>query len=315
MGLSRWRWIQNNPAKFVNLLRRAGYADEDIQLLCDRKKPLDFTTVDEYKECVTDLNAVGHKIMRRTKLTDIQFIQQGSSCLGFSTNPCKGRRFTPTHVYGETSDTDFRFTAKGMEDFIKKCAAEGKDVAPRPGATHVLAPHQAPALFPEIAAFSKKWAPRVRAKAEHVQFTVVIEPDHAFFRAKLWDLPLHHVLKYYGSTGHHAWDAKSGPREMGRMERWSSSNLMKERRSKSGSFKKTEPKMSDREKAAIEKATKAKTPEKQAGPGAPRRSNSRTSNNSASRDQVRRSNSRTSNNSASRDQVRRQGSGKSDAAA
>jgi len=305
--LSRWRWIQANPEKYVNLLRMKGYSDDDIQMLCDRKKPLDFETVEDYKECVDDIERMGKDICRRTKMKDIQFIQQGSSCLGFSTNPVKGRRFIPTHAYHSGSDTDFRFTATGIQDYIQKCAEEGKDVTTREGAEHILAPHKAVPLFPEIEKFSEKWAPRLRAKAKHVQFSTVVDPDHAFFRAKLWDLPQSHHLIYYGSTGTHMWDKAKEPRALGKMEKWGSgANVRRKssgsvKRSTSGSFKAEDKDAGDETKSPTVTRT-----------------NSRTSNNSQeqirrtpsgnSRGQVRKTNSRTSNTN-SREQIRRTPSG------
>merc|ERR1712061_369811 len=106
-------------------LRKAGFEDTDIQLCMRREKPLDFVSMEEYVECKADLMQAAARIEKRTGITHIRFVQQGSSVTGFSTNPLKGERFVPTHLYHAGSDTDFRLTGEGIEKALEQIIADG----------------------------------------------------------------------------------------------------------------------------------------------------------------------------------------------
>ena len=186
--LARWNWVQTNPGRWINMLRRAGYSDADIDLCNSRAKPLDFFSLDDYEECKADLRAAAAAIEARCGISNARFIQQGSSCTGFSTNPFKGLRYMPTHIYHESSDTDFRFIGVGVADAVAAATARGVHVDVRPGAG-VLKPSSAPHVFPELQTVSDKWSSRVRGKSSCLQFTVVLEPDSEGSKVKKWDLP------------------------------------------------------------------------------------------------------------------------------
>ena len=187
--MARWHWVQHHPVRWINMLRRAGFPDEDIDMCNARTKPLDFYSLADYEECKEDLRAAAKAIETRCGVKAAHFVQQGSSCTGFSTNPFKGLRFIPTHIYHDDSDTDFRLIGEGMRQAVDAAAKGGVHVIERPGAG-VLKPSNGPEIFPELRAVSDKWSPRVRGKSSQMQFTIVIDPDSAAARPKLWDLPV-----------------------------------------------------------------------------------------------------------------------------
>lgn len=187
--MARWHWVQANSVRWINMLRRAGFPDEDIDMCNARSKPLDFLSLADYEECKEDLRAAAKAIEARCGVKAAHFIQQGSSCTGFSTNPFKGLRFIPTHVYHDTSDTDFRVIGEGMRTAVDDAAKGGVHVIERPGAG-VLKPSCGPEVFPELKAVSDKWSLHVRGKSSSLQFTIVLDPESDAARPKLWDLPV-----------------------------------------------------------------------------------------------------------------------------
>lgn len=96
---TRWQWVKDNPHDFVNLMRHMEFTDESIQAMIDRDRPLDFKSRADFEECTNDLSDCAAKIKERTGITNMRFIQQGSSITGYSSNPRKGERFTPNYLY------------------------------------------------------------------------------------------------------------------------------------------------------------------------------------------------------------------------
>lgn len=185
----RWIWSQKHPSKWINMLRNAGLEDTDIQLCLLRAKPFDFFSLEDYTECKTDLMRVAARIEKRTGVTGIRFVQQGSSITGYSSNPLKGERYVPTHLYHAGSNTDFRLTCEGIEKVIEQVIADGGKVDQHEGFP-ILYPHSAQVVFPELEDISRKWKSRLRGEANHIQFTIVIDSKYQGFPPNLWDLPI-----------------------------------------------------------------------------------------------------------------------------
>ena len=89
---TRWDWLQQNGATYVNMLRVSNHPDENIQQCLDGKRPLCFTNKVIYKEFIKDLRLLKKSLEAETSLTNVRFVQTGSSVPGFSNNTFKGVR-------------------------------------------------------------------------------------------------------------------------------------------------------------------------------------------------------------------------------
>ena len=139
--------------------------------------------MEDYHECLQDLKDLGDVLQRRTK-HPITFIQQGSSCVGFSTNPLKGRRFLPTHVYQEeTSDTDFRFFGTGLAKIAEEGGYRSTSYWNKYG---VMKPKWTTHIFPETRSFIQKWTPRIRGR--RIQLIPILRAN-TLCTLQPWDLP------------------------------------------------------------------------------------------------------------------------------
>ena len=117
----RWDWMQSHPDIYVNMLRVCNHKDENIQACLDGKRSLSFTNPDLYREFTLDLSDLKQSIERETELQNVRFVQAGSSVAGFSNNPNKGFRDTPSKITDVSkSDVDIVLVAKGVKEFIER---------------------------------------------------------------------------------------------------------------------------------------------------------------------------------------------------
>lgn len=133
---TRWDWLQQNGATYVNMLRVSNHPDENIQQCLDGKRPLCFTNKVIYKEFIKDLRLLKKSLEAETSLTNVRFVQTGSSVPGFSNNPFKGVRDRPSKITDvSNSDVDVVIVADGVKDYIAKLKAEGNAIKEYPCTT------------------------------------------------------------------------------------------------------------------------------------------------------------------------------------
>merc|ERR1711924_317937 len=133
-----------------------------------------------------------HQRIWTAPVNNIRFIQQGSSCTGFSTSPLKGLRYVPTHVYHKQSDTDFRMVSDGMEGYLewyRQTQPNGDFIIKIREGLNMLHPESAAEVFPELNAFSEEWRHKIRSRPHPIQFTVLAQDRHFMNHPFLWDLP------------------------------------------------------------------------------------------------------------------------------
>jgi len=123
---ARWDWLHNNKEKYVNILRVCGFEDAAIQLCLDGKRPLNFTSEEIHRELVHDLAELKTKLETEANLTDVRFVQTGSSVPGFSTNPFKGFAKRPSKITcPHSSDADLVIVANGWENYTAENTKKG----------------------------------------------------------------------------------------------------------------------------------------------------------------------------------------------
>lgn len=115
----RWEWVQTNPEEYINLLRKAGLSDESISAMSTRKFPLGFKDEEQYERYRSDLFKTLQQISNNSGIIGFRVIQQGSYITGYSSNPRKGDRTLPNHIFGKNSDLDLRITARNLDEYFK----------------------------------------------------------------------------------------------------------------------------------------------------------------------------------------------------
>lgn len=126
--LNRYAWLQDeaNLQVFINILRVSGVTDIAIQAMCDGLRPLNFTE-SAYAEFCTSLDLLGRKLEEEFGWRNVRFMQSGSSVLGYSSNPLKGKRDEPSKITDNTkSDVDIAIIGDGVGDWAKKWYEQGK---------------------------------------------------------------------------------------------------------------------------------------------------------------------------------------------
>eukprot|EP00966_Prymnesium_polylepis_P197027 4565589-Prymnesium_polylepis.2 len=61
----RWEWAVANSPIFVNMLRVMGHSDENIQAMCDGRRPLAFPEPTQYDDFCADLHTLGADIEKQ----------------------------------------------------------------------------------------------------------------------------------------------------------------------------------------------------------------------------------------------------------
>eukprot|EP01124_Arcella_intermedia_P013322 TRINITY_DN19740_c0_g1_i1.p2 TRINITY_DN19740_c0_g1~~TRINITY_DN19740_c0_g1_i1.p2 ORF type:complete len:255 (-),score=28.56 TRINITY_DN19740_c0_g1_i1:31-795(-) len=114
----RWEWAQGNQWKYINALRLAQFSDENIQDMCNARRPLCFPSAALYEEFCASLGELAERVEKEMGWRNVRFVQTGSSVVGFSTNPLKGVADRPTRITSvEKSDLDVVIVAE-MGDFL-----------------------------------------------------------------------------------------------------------------------------------------------------------------------------------------------------
>jgi len=189
----RWDWVQANPKKYVNLMRKAGMDDIKIQNCLDRTCPLDFKDPAQYQELQGSLRELGRKLYKT--ITDagvkvphpvFRVIQQGSSIPGYSSNPRKGQRYVPNYLYDpkKGSDTDIRVYLAGLDEYVKILEKNGTVVQTKSVYPHMVEPNNAHVVFPELGAWIYEW--QIKLDTE-VQVTLNMKPNDPAFEPNEWD--------------------------------------------------------------------------------------------------------------------------------
>ncbi|MCP3940677.1 MAG: hypothetical protein GY710_04250 [Desulfobacteraceae bacterium] len=177
---ARWLWVQNHPEDYVNLLRKAGITDKAISAMSERKYPLGFSNQDQYDTYVMELINVMQTIEKKYNIHKIRVVQQGSYITGYSSNPRKGSRKLPDHIFHKESDLDFRMSGVGIGIYIKTLKKKPKawDDAP-----NLLYPDSVGEVFPEVQFFLEKWASII---GRQIQATIDTDPGPEF-EPNPWD--------------------------------------------------------------------------------------------------------------------------------
>jgi len=196
----RWEWVQNNPEKYVNLMRKGGMKDERIQDCLNGTCPLDFADPAQFQKCQGSLRELGRKLHKiitdagvKVEHPVFRVIQQGSSIPGYSSNPRKGRRYVPNYLYDATkgSDTDFRVVLSGLKEYVQILRTKG--TASRPGPIKIetksvypdmVEPDSAAKVFPELGAWIEEWQKIMKTE---IQITMNMKSDDPAFEPKEWD--------------------------------------------------------------------------------------------------------------------------------
>lgn len=127
LQFARWRWACENVQTFVNVLRCAGFGDENIQNMFDGT-PLCFRSVGAYAELRAALATLKGEIEAEVGWQNVSFIITGSSVPGFSQNPCKGVADRPTKITSATgSDVDISICAMGVNDTMLERKRRGEE--------------------------------------------------------------------------------------------------------------------------------------------------------------------------------------------
>ena len=180
----RWDWIQSMPTEYLIALQQTpGILPDDVVDLIKGNRPLGFSSNLQYNQFTSELKEAFQKISRETTLTGFRVIQQGSWVTGYSSNPRKGQRVVPSHLFNENSDLDFRITAKGIEKYVGQL----KDpIKYKQYYENIIEPDQLIKVFPELDAFSSHWTQKL---GRDIQISIVVPPVENF-DPKPWDQEL-----------------------------------------------------------------------------------------------------------------------------
>lgn len=113
----KWEWIQQNPVQFINMLRKSGTKDEDIQMMLNRQKPLEFATLEEYNLFKNDLRTL-KELLEERGYQNVQFVQRGPSVVGYDPNPMVGNVTIPDKIFDSSSPTQITVDSDNIDENI-----------------------------------------------------------------------------------------------------------------------------------------------------------------------------------------------------
>ena len=100
----RWQWCMEHMPMYINMLRLSGFKDDAIQAMLNGR-PLCIPSDGVWEELRYSLAGLVPQLKRDTKWTNIGFVVTGSSVVGFSQNPLKGRADEPTYTMSADKTT------------------------------------------------------------------------------------------------------------------------------------------------------------------------------------------------------------------
>jgi len=119
----RWEWARGHEWDYLTTLRIRGFSDENIQAMCEGKRPLCFVNHAEHEEWCKSLGELAKDLEHQFGWKNVQFVQTGSSVVGFSTNPMKGVADRPTKITTtDVSDVDLVIVGSGIKEFLEEKA-------------------------------------------------------------------------------------------------------------------------------------------------------------------------------------------------
>merc|ERR1719300_100176 len=113
------------------MLRVSGFSAEDIIYLINGK-PLSFAKVSLYEEFVKDCNDLKKDLEMDypTVMKNVQFIETGSSVVGFSQNPQKGKPDQASKITDpKSSDFDLCIRFEDALRYCKRTKTDGLNLA------------------------------------------------------------------------------------------------------------------------------------------------------------------------------------------
>ena len=183
LQFERWSWVQTFTPEYVGLLQKAGISYESIEAMALRRYPLGFASEEQFASYREDLRQTLDRVTERSGLKEFRVIQQGSYVTGYSSNPLKGDRSIPNHIFNSESDLDLRISASGLAEHVKtnNISFETRELYP-----NLVKPDQLMKILPELDQFRKLWEERL---GRRLQITIDLYPTEQF-EPKPWDWEL-----------------------------------------------------------------------------------------------------------------------------
>ena len=123
----RWKWAVKNVKTLVNMFREAGHTDKKIQNMFEGV-PFCFPDAEFFHNFCESLKELCKQIEETLPLKHAGIVITGSSVVGFSQNPLKGEKDTPSKITSsEKSDVDICVYAHGVEKWFEFLRESNKD--------------------------------------------------------------------------------------------------------------------------------------------------------------------------------------------
>lgn len=170
----RWQWALANTASLINMLRASGHKDSAIQAMLDGQ-PLCFYDVQgklpgkaAFEEFCTALVSLGDELEKEQGWGRVCFVATGSSVVGFSQNPSKGKRDAPSWIAAPNQGTVYVCVlADGVAASVEAARAKGQKVdarattcSPLNSAVRWALPEPA-GLSAALASFAAEWSAKL----------------------------------------------------------------------------------------------------------------------------------------------------------
>jgi len=161
-------------------MRKAGISDESIEAMSLRIYPLGFSSEEQYLEYKDNILSVLKEFEDSSSISNLRIIQQGSYVAGYSSNPRKGMRSIPTHIYNEESDLDFRLSGTGIKEYINS-----NDLHPEVKLyfPDLVEPDQLSVVFPQLEDCLETWRKKL-GRGIQVTISMKLGPE---FEPLPWD--------------------------------------------------------------------------------------------------------------------------------
>jgi len=161
---ARWRWACTHFETYCNMLRVSGHPTESVQAML-KGRPLCFPDQKSFSELVAGLQELGPQLETAMGCANLGFVFTGSSVVGFSQNPLKGKYLIPSKITSKTkSDVDICIKADGIERFVDSVRERGRKVRGFGTTCSITTSAMRfgckdwAAVCPELGAFHEKWS-------------------------------------------------------------------------------------------------------------------------------------------------------------